>query len=166
MSGGGSEQQWEDLARSASGRDEHPAIEELRQFLTLRVDDTTYAVPVEAVREIVRMRPVTPLPRVAEEVRGVISLRGEIIQIVDLRRRLRLPPVTPGRRSRIIVLQVNDELTAGLLVDGVSEVLRAAERDIGPPLCSESGAVEALIKRGDTFVSLLDLDRVMEVGDA
>jgi chemotaxis signal transduction protein len=165
MSGEGAEQQWEDLARSASERDQSIAIEELRQFLRLRVDDTLYAVPVENVREIVRMRPVTPIPRVAEEVRGIISLRGEIIQIIDLRRRLRLPPVTPGRHSRIIVLQVDDELTAGLLVDGVSQVLRVAEADIGPPLGGESGAVEALIKSGDAFISLLDLDRVLEVGD-
>ena len=165
MSGDSAPQQWDDLARNASELDGDLEIEEVRQFLTLSLDDTPYAVPVESVREIVRMRPLTPIPRVAPEVCGVISLRGEIIQVVDLRRRLGLPPVEPGRRSRIIVLQVDDDLTAGLLVDGVGVVLRVPEADISPPLGSESGAVEALIRRGELFVSLLDLSRVLGVGD-
>jgi len=158
------EPQWEDLARHAVGSDE--AVEEyLGQFLCLAVDDTPYAVPVEAVREIVRMRPVTRIPRVPEAICGVIALRGEIIQVVDLRCRLGLASAAPGRRSRIIVLQVDDNLTAGLLVDGVSDVLRAGESDVIPPLGGESGTVEALIKRGDTFVSLLDLHAVLGVED-
>lgn len=155
---------WEELARNAARRPAEASLEELRQYLTFRVDETPYAVPVEAVREIVRMRPLTPIPRVAPEVVGVISLRGEIIQVVDLRRRLGLEAARPGRHSRIVVLRAADDLTAGLLVDGVSEVLRASVRDRKAPL-GETGAVEALIQRGERFVSVLDLDRVLGVAD-
>jgi len=156
---------WEELAQRAYEPAPSHEIDTLRHFLSLVVDSTPYAVAVEAVREIVRMRPVTPIPRVRSEVRGVISLRGEILQVVDLRRRLGLEPRTPGRLSRIIVLQVSDDLTAGVLVDGVSEVLRVSERELSPPLGGDRGAVEALITRGETFVSVLDLERVLGVVD-
>jgi chemotaxis signal transduction protein len=104
------------------------------------------------------MRPVIPVPRVPVDVCRVIALRGEIIQVVDLCRRLNLPAAEPTRRPRIIVLQVRDDLTAGLLVDGLGQVLHVAEGDMSPPLGAENGAVEALIKKGELFVSLLDLD--------
>src|SRR5204863_5408726 len=77
---------WDELARAASARRGAPAAAEvLRQLLCVRVDGSPYAVPVENVREIVRVRSITPIPRVASCVRGVISLRGEIIQVIDLR---------------------------------------------------------------------------------
>jgi purine-binding chemotaxis protein CheW len=100
------------------------------------------------------------VPRLSVEVLGVISLRGEIVEVVDLRRRLGLEPTAPDRRSRIIVVYGTDGGIAGLLVDGVAEVLSVDESD----LRSASGdAVESLCVRGDEFVSLLDLDRVLEI---
>ena len=79
---------WADLAAQASRQGEESAPEELRQLLAFEVAGAPYALPVECVREIVRLRSITPVPRTPAEVRGVISLRGEIVQVVDLRRRL------------------------------------------------------------------------------
>jgi purine-binding chemotaxis protein CheW len=114
------------------------------------------------VREIVRIRPITPVPRVPEDVRGVISLRGEIVQVVDLRRRLGLEAVEPGRRSRVIVVRGGDTRVAGLLVDAVTEVLSIAD-DALRPASGEASYVEALCVRNEGFVSLVDLDRVLAV---
>ena len=152
---------WESLAREAArGLESGGDLADLQQFLTFSLDGASYAVPVERVREIVRIRPITPVPRLSVEGLGVISLRGEIVEGVDLRRRLGLEPTAPVRRSRIIVVYGTDGSIAGLLVDGVAEVLSVDESD----LRSGSGdAVESLCVRGDEFVSLLDLDRVLEI---
>ena len=83
--------EWDDLARAASDRGDSPeSLDEIHQLLCFELAGAPYAVPVERVREIVRMGPVTPIPRTPEDVRGVISLRGEMIELIDLRRRLGL----------------------------------------------------------------------------
>jgi purine-binding chemotaxis protein CheW len=155
---------WDELARSAHDpgvAEEQP--EDLRQLLTFEVDSTPYAVPVERVREIVRIRPITPVPRVPPEVRGVISLRGEIVEVIDLRRRLDLEPAAPVRSTRIIVVHSENGKAAGILVDAVREVSRVAEDAIRPVSSAEVGAVESLYVRGEEFVSLIDLDRILEI---
>jgi purine-binding chemotaxis protein CheW len=155
---------WEEIARAARNvGPESQHQEDLRQLLTFEVDSTPYAVPVERVREIVRIRPIIPIPRVPAEVRGVISLRGEIVEVVDLRRRLNLEPADPVRSTRIIVVHSEDGKVAGILVDAVCEVSRVSEDAIRPVSSTEAGTVESLYVRGEEFVSLIDLDRILEI---
>ena len=131
----------------------------------MRVDGAPYGVPVENVREIVRIRPITPIPRVALPLRGVISLRGEMLQVIDLRQRLGLAPVATRKTTRIVVVHTDRGRLAGVLVDEVSEVLRVRESAIGPaPGGDAQGVVSALCAHGAEFVSLLDLERLLEVG--
>ncbi len=156
---------WDGLGRAAaSQRDGDEPTADLVQLIVFTLGGSPYAVPVERVREIVRIRPITPVPRMPAAVLGVISLRGEILQVVDLRRRLSLAPEEPGSRSRVIVVHSSDDRMAGLLVDGVDEVMRVSDDALRPP-STDSGSVEALCSRGDAFVSLIDLDRVLDVGD-
>jgi purine-binding chemotaxis protein CheW len=155
---------WEQLARNAA----EPVAQcdealLLRELLAFELAGDPYAVPVERVREIVRLRPITPMPRVPEAVLGVIVLRGEVIEVIDLRRRLSMPGVEPTRRSRIIVLHGEDGCVAGLLVDAVNQVLRLPEDAIAPSAQGDSEAVEALYARGEEFVSLIDLEKVLDV---
>ncbi len=92
--------EWEALARNAaSAGTEGDRADEICQLLAFELDGAPYAVPVERVREIVRMRPVTKVPRFPEDVQGVISLRGEIIQVVDLRRRLGVEAAESTRQT-------------------------------------------------------------------
>jgi purine-binding chemotaxis protein CheW len=165
-------ERWDDVARRAAGRiagrsaDEAPA--ELRELLVIWLDGDPYALPIERVREIVRLRPITPVPRVPDAVRGVISLRGEIVQVLDLRRRLGLAPAALDaagrRRHRIVVLHGDDGQMAGLLVDRVSEVLRAPADALRAPAAREADTVVALVPHGEGFVSLFDVDRLLEIG--
>ena len=154
---------WTELARSAARHADEVAPEELRQLLAFEVADGSYALPVECVREIVRLRPITPIPRAPDDVRGVISLRGEIVQVVDLRRRLCAEPAEPTRRSRIVVVQSEDAGVAGLLVDGVREVMRIGQDDLMPPAGGEASMVAGLCRRGTAFVSVVDLERVLDL---
>jgi purine-binding chemotaxis protein CheW len=158
-----SEERWAQLARAAGAdrRDETPQLS--CELLTLLASDE-YAVPVERVREIVRMRRITPMPRVPRAVLGLIALRGEMVQVVDLRVRLGLEAAAPSRRSRIVVLHGQDGEVAGLLVDAVREVLRVPEHALVAPPAGEIDAVEALCARDERFVSVLDVDRVLDLG--
>ncbi len=155
---------WDVLARTAARRREQPAEESLLwELLGVELDGAGYAIPIERVREIVRMRLITPMPRVPEAILGVISLRGQIIQVLDLRQRLGLSPGQPDHRTRIVVLHGEKLQVTGLLVDAVTEVLRVTEEDIRPALPGESGTVEALCARGQEFLSVLDLEWVLRV---
>ena len=153
---------WDDLARAASHRgDASESLEEGHQLLCFELAGAPYAIPVERVREIVRMRPITPVPRAAEDIRGVISLRGEMIELIDLRHRLRLGSIEPSRRTRIILARTGDDQIVGLLVDAVKEVLRVPADAMQPATGSETGAVNSLCAIQDEFVSMIEMDRLL-----
>lgn len=153
---------WAELARQAARPGDDALPEEVRQLLVFQVAGGSYALPVECVREIVRLRPTTPIPRAPADVCGVISLRGEIVQVIDLRRRLGAEPTAPTRGARIVVVQADDAGVAGLLVDGVREVLRIGEAAVQLQGGGD-GMVAALVRRGGVFVSLIDLERVLDL---
>lgn len=102
------------------------------------------------------------MPRVPDCVIGVVALRGEIVQVVDLRMRLGLRLAAPTRRSRIIVLHGDDGRVTGVLVDAVREVLRASEDDISATTVRQSGSVTELCRCGDEFLSIVDMDQVLD----
>lgn len=156
---------WDVLARGAASIRSAAELVNTLTLLSFELDGTPYAIPVERVQEIVRMRAISPIPRVHADVCGVISLRGVIVEVLDLRRRLKLRASEPTRSSRIIVVQDDTGMLAGLLVDSVTEVMRVAEDSLLPGPGSEAEAVESLCTRGDVFVSLIDLERVLEFGN-
>jgi purine-binding chemotaxis protein CheW len=137
------------------------AVSALRQWVGVRLENELYALPIESLREVVRLRPITPMPRVPDHVLGIIALRGEMIQVIDLRRCLGLPAAQPRSGARIVVLRDRDDRAAALLVDAVTGVLRVPESDLRPPPGGESSKSVAVCRYRDVFVSLLDLDRVL-----
>jgi len=136
-----------------------------QRLVVFRIDGAPYALAVERVREIVRRRPITPVPRLPEAVMGVISLRGQVLQVIDLRRRLGLGPADAAR-GRIVVAHDGEGRIAGLLVDAVLEVTAVAEGELCAAPGGSPGVVEGLVRRGGRFVSIVDLDRVMDVDAA
>ncbi len=159
---------WESLARQAATQ-RGAGLEEaqnLRELLVFLLDGSAYAIPVERVREIIRLRAITPMPRVPAEIRGVIALRGEVVQVVDLRMRLHLPASDPTRRTRIVVLHGEDDRVTGVLVDEVKEVVHVRDDDVRPATSGDGEAVSELFLRGSDFVSIMDLNRVLEFPDA
>jgi purine-binding chemotaxis protein CheW len=155
---------WDEIARTAArSGSTAETVELLRELLVFLLDGSAYAIPVERVREIVRLRRMTPVPRVPREVRGVIALRGEVVQVVDLRMRLSLAVSDPTRSTRIIVLHGDDDRVSAVLVDAVREVMRVSEEDIRPATGGEDDSVSELFLSGEEFVSIMDLDRVMDL---
>lgn len=162
---------WQDVARGAAGGldslgAEAGDVECIRELLVFGLDGSAYAVDVELVREIVRMKKLTRVPRAPGWLLGVVSLRGEVVEVVDLRIRLGLGASTPGRSNRIIVLHGEGDRVTGLLVDSVSEVYRALDASLQPAPAGEVRAVVEVCRRGEGFVSLLDIEKALGASDA
>ena len=160
---------WEDVARNAAGHFaggvDSEGSELLRELLVFGLDDSAYAIAVERIREIVRIRELTRLPRSPEWLLGVMALRGEVVEVVDLRRRLGLVDRKPTRSSRIIVLHGDAERVTGVLVDSVSEVYRVPEDCVMPAQGFEVSSVNEICSRGEEFISILDPDSALGFRD-
>ncbi len=138
-----------------------------RQFVTLGIDREVFAVPVEAVIEILDMRPIFRIPDAPAHLLGLIDVRGRSVPVVDLRVRLGLPSAAAGAATRILVLEVpagNRRLVLGLLVDRVFEVTALDGVGVEPP--PEIGAdwrsdvIDGVGRRGDGFVILFNVARL------
>jgi chemotaxis signal transduction protein len=152
---------WDALARAAAARDAIAPARAQRELLVFSLDGAAYALPIERVREIVRLRTLTPMPHVPPAVLGVLSLRGEIVQVIDARRRIGLPSAEPGRASRVIVMTGEHGGALGLLVDAVREVLRVDESELRPPTHTDGGLIVALAPRGAGFASVLASEQLV-----
>ncbi|HEX9306334.1 MAG TPA: chemotaxis protein CheW [Anaeromyxobacter sp.] len=105
------------------------AADPLVQLCTFRIGGEDYAVDIMRVREIIHPLPITPVPRAPAFVEGVIRLRGDVIPVLDVRKRLGLPATPPTRRSRFLLVNVAGR-RIGLVVDDVREVLRLPRSEI------------------------------------
>jgi purine-binding chemotaxis protein CheW len=130
-----------------------------------KVGRETYGVPITALREIVRVPEITAVPDAPDYVEGVINLRGKIVSVLDLRKRLGEVAVAPGKRNRILVVEHRGRL-CGLIVDSASDVLKIPTADIDPSPTDfvEGGlnCVTGLGKYQGRLIVLLDIDKVLE----
>jgi purine-binding chemotaxis protein CheW len=132
------------------------------QLVNFLVDNEEYGVEVLKVREIIRMTDVTRVPNAPAFVDGVFNLRGKVIPIISLRKRLSLPLVEYDSNTRIIVIDLDNDLT-GIIVDAVAEVIRITAEDIQPAPegathDSIGGMFSGLVNRANRLLVLLDLD--------
>lgn len=100
-----------------------------REVLTFRLADEIYGLDISWMREISKMRPITEVPQVPAFLPGIITLRGTVIPIIDLRRRLMLPAADATGFSRILIVE-NEEEPFGLIVDQVLKVVRMVEQQV------------------------------------
>lgn len=105
-----------------------------RRYVAMTVAGETYGLDIAAVHTVITPPPVTRVPQAPPFVKGVINLRGRILPVIDLRARFGLPPLASDRErhTRIVVVEA-DGLSAGLLVDSVSEVLSLPPDAVDPP---------------------------------
>jgi purine-binding chemotaxis protein CheW len=103
-----------------------------RQFLVFRLGDDEFGLPIEAVDEVARVpEQITRLPKAPKFLEGVVNLRGEVLPVVDQRRRFDMPALERGEGRRLIVVRT-EQHRAGVIVDSVSEVLRSSADAIEP----------------------------------
>lgn len=131
------------------------------RFLTFDLEEEVFGIEIRFVKEIIGMQPVTKLPDVPDYIKGIINLRGRIIPLIDMRLKLKKPAAEYTDRTCIIVVETA-EVTVGLIVDNVSEVLSVGEDNIVPPPDARSGVKNSYIsgigKVGDEIKLLLDCE--------
>lgn len=112
------------------------------EFIVFRVGEQEFCIEITATREIRGWTPSTELPHTPDYLLGVINLRGTILPIVDLARRLDMDSEGPTERHVVIVVQVDDK-SFGLLVDSVSDILDVNPESLRPvPEIDGNGAEE------------------------
>lgn len=145
-----------------------PAAAKPGRYLTFRLGRESYGLPVLGVREIIRLCPITPVPRMPAYIKGVINLRGKVIPILDLRAKFQLSSEGYGERACIIVVEVGappaSPTLMGAIVDAVEEVVQLTEAEL-EPTPDFGGAPDTDYILGMATVhggvkTLLDLDKV------
>lgn len=134
-----------------------------------QVGRETYGVPIKSLHEIVRVPEITTVPDAPVFMEGVINLRGKIVSVIDLRKRLGEKTATMTKRTRILVVEHNRRL-CGLIVDSASEVLKisAADVEASPTELHEGGlnCVTGLGKYKGRLIVLLDMTKLLDLGAA
>jgi purine-binding chemotaxis protein CheW len=130
------------------------------KFLTFMVGKEEYAIEIKYVTEIIGgIQAITEVPEVPDYVRGIINLRGKIIPVMDVNLRFKKDPQPYGDRTCIIVIDI-DDLSVGLIVDNVAEVLSIAGENIVDPPDDKAGFnnryIKGIGKVGNTIKLILD----------
>lgn len=134
------------------------------QLLLFLLDEELFAVPVDRVREVIRVHSITRIPQAPPHVRGVHGLRGAIIPVVEARIRMGKAPSTLGPDSRIVVVESGSR-RIGLLVDSVFQVCTLPRSRIGPPPRGAGEAIVGTASAGERLALLLDLDELISLED-
>jgi purine-binding chemotaxis protein CheW len=138
------------------------------QLVTFTLDNEEFGVDILKVQEINRMIDITRIPNAPPFVEGVINLRGKIIPIVDLRKRLGFEAKASDKSTRIIVVEL-DGIVLGFVVDSVSEVLRISESTVEPPPTLVAGIdseyIQGVGKLENRLLILLELKKIFTVTD-
>jgi len=134
------------------------------QLVVFVLASEEFACNIADVREVLKMIRITPLPRSLDFVEGVINLRGEVIPVIDLRKRFNLPAVDRTEESRIIIVEVEERMV-GLTVDSVSEVIRLSNKQIQEAPNQVAGEQTNLImgvgKIDERMLIILNLERIL-----
>ena len=138
----------------------------MRQFIGFNINSSEYMIPILKVREIISMPSVTALPHLPPYVKGVTNLRGNIIPIINLKNLLDSYS-SEGDGNTIIVIATG-KIIFGIVVDGITGVIKADESDIEPPenfFNNNGGSIEGVAKLNNKLIVLLDTKRLLPLDD-
>jgi purine-binding chemotaxis protein CheW len=138
------------------------------QVVVFTVGKELYAVGIDSVQEIVRVPDITEVPDAPVFLEGVINLRGRVVPVIDLRKRLRLDGIEKTKSTRVLVAEKEESLV-GLLVDSVFEVLKIRSDDVEEPpeIISAIGIeyITGVAKMAGKLIILLDLTKILNAED-
>lgn len=137
------------------------------KFLTFILGNETYGIEIKHVTEIIGIQPVTEVPELPEYIRGIVNLRGKIIPVMDVRLRFKKPFREYNDRTCVIVVDIKD-ISIGLIVDSVSEVLSIPDGEIVvPPDINKGGNkyIKGIGKTENEVKLLLDCNKLLNEND-
>ena len=134
----------------------------MRKFAVFVIADETFGIEIERVVEIIKLQKIFSMPGLPEFLSGVMSVRGAVIPLIDLRRRFGKAP--SGKKERVIITRFGAE-KIGFLVDGIKEIMALApEEMISPPSIFKGFKTEYLTglgKKDEVIIILLDIDNIL-----
>lgn len=137
------------------------------RFLTFVLGEESYGIDIKYVTEIIGLQPITEVPELPDYIRGIINLRGKIIPVMDVRLRFKKPFKEYNDRTCVVVIDIED-ISIGLIVDRVSEVLTIPDVEIvPPPELSKTGNkyIKGIGKVGNEVKLLLDCNKLLREDD-
>lgn len=137
------------------------------KYLTFLLEKELYAIDIKHVIEIIGIQPITEVPELPEYIIGIINLRGKIIPVMDVRKRFNKPFRPYNDRTCIVVIEVQ-EISVGLIVDSVAEVMSIPAQDVVelPQVKKNSHRfIKGIGKSGNEVKMLLDCDKLLNQHD-
>jgi purine-binding chemotaxis protein CheW len=135
-----------------------------KQMVLFELGSEIYGLDIATVHEIIRMQPITKVPKAPFYVEGVINLRGKVIPVIDMGKRFGLEKVENNKNNRIVVVNIQDTIL-GIIVDAVTEVIRIPMDSIEPVsdiiTAANSDYLLGIAKLADKMVILLELDKLL-----
>ncbi|MBN1959202.1 MAG: chemotaxis protein CheW [Desulfuromonadales bacterium] len=148
------------MSEELGGRDERQLL------ITFDLGESVFAIPSDLVQEVVKPSLYTPVHHAPEYVLGIRNLRGRVVTLVDLCRRLELGAVTESGDNRVLIVDWQGE-TIGLLVDRIVDTADFSAQDLKPLppslLNVRSGSLSGIFRQGERTVALLDMDSVLQL---
>lgn len=138
------------------------------RYLTFQIHNEVYGIEIRYVTEIIGIQPITVVPELPEYMKGIINLRGKIIPVMDVRVRFKKPEIDYNDRTCVVVIDIGN-VSIGLIVDNVSEVLSIPEAEIvaPPDIRNESNRyIKGIGKVGSDVKLLLDCDKLLNEQEA
>jgi len=147
-----------------------PEKKEERKILVFGLANEELGLDISSVREVLRPEKIYPLPKAPHFIEGVINLRGHIIALIDLRKRLLADRTEEEPNKRIIVCRVN-KFIVGLTVNSLKEIVALSKEDIKPTpevvaMQMEADLISGIAKVGERIIPILDLERILTKKEA
>ena len=144
------------------------AREATREVLVFVLGQEEYGVDILKVQEIRGYEKVTPIPSAPDYLKGVVNLRGAIVPVIDMRVKFRLPEVRYDSFTVVVILRIAGRVI-GIVVDGVSDVVRFAESEVKPApqlgALVDSSFLDGVATQEDRMVLLVDIERLLSSGE-
>ena len=140
------------------------AEKEKKQYIVVKIGSEQYGIDISFIDNIVRMAKITRVPKVQQYFKGIINLRGEIVPVMSIRRKMGLEDDIYSNASRIIILKLEQGMI-GVIVDSVKEVVALSEDEIDRNSTSQksnSNFINGIGKNGEELISLLELSAVVD----
>ena len=139
-------------------------VNETKQYIVIRLGNEQFGIDIKYIDNIVRMQHITRVPKVANYLKGVINLRGEVIPVMSVRLKMDLPADEITKSTRIIILKLEHHGTIGIIVDEVKEVVTLSTAEIEKVAYDgqegKINFINGIGKHNDELISLLDLNIV------
>ena len=136
-------------------------LEETKQYIVVQIGNEKYGIDINFIDNIVRMQKITRVPKAQSYFKGVINLRGEIVPVMSIRKKMGLAEDTITDKSRIIILKLEEKGSIGIIVDEVREVITLNMAEVEKQAGKDS-FINGIGKNGDELISLFEINAIVE----